>query len=72
MYFHSFADFLAQGHHGFYVWLAYGVTLFVLLLLAGLIWQQDRQQKAAIRRRLATEARRRARQLAEEKHEPAS
>lgn len=32
MYFDSFADFLAMGGHGLYVWLAYGVTLLTLLL----------------------------------------
>lgn len=31
MYFDSFAEFLLMGKHGFYVWVAYGVTLAVLL-----------------------------------------
>ncbi|MGI9293151.1 MAG: heme exporter protein CcmD [Pseudomonadales bacterium] len=33
MYFASFAELLQMGGHGFYVWLAYGVTALVLLLL---------------------------------------
>ncbi|NQD38217.1 heme exporter protein CcmD [Permianibacter sp. IMCC34836] len=31
--FSSFADFLAMGGHGFYVWLAYGVGLLIFLFL---------------------------------------
>ncbi|HEX4869311.1 MAG TPA: heme exporter protein CcmD [Moraxellaceae bacterium] len=31
MYFESFADFLAMGHHGPYVWSAWGVTLAIVL-----------------------------------------
>ena len=32
MSFASFADFLAMGHHGPYVWSAYGISLAVLAL----------------------------------------
>ncbi len=32
MYFESFADFIAMGKHGVYVWSAYGITLAVLAL----------------------------------------
>jgi len=32
MSFSSFADFLAMGHHGLYVWSAYGICLVVLAL----------------------------------------
>ncbi|AMS13564.1 MULTISPECIES: heme exporter protein CcmD [Pseudomonas] len=32
MSFSSFADFLAMGHHGLYVWSAYGICLVVLIL----------------------------------------
>ena len=31
MYFDSFAEFLLMGKHGFYVWMAYGITAAVLL-----------------------------------------
>lgn len=31
MYFESFADFVAMGRHGLYVWLAYGFFLLVLV-----------------------------------------
>ncbi|WP_313517791.1 heme exporter protein CcmD [Pseudomonas sp.] len=36
MSFSSFGEFLAMGHHGLYVWSAYGVSLAVLLLNLGL------------------------------------
>ncbi len=32
MSFSSFGDFLAMGHHGLYVWTAYGICLAVLAL----------------------------------------
>ena len=35
MAFNSFGEFLAMGNHGFYVWLAYGLTFLVLV---GLAW----------------------------------
>ena len=32
MSFASFGDFLAMGHHGLYVWSAYGICLLVLAI----------------------------------------
>ncbi|MFT0211927.1 heme exporter protein CcmD [Pseudomonas sp. F1_0610] len=32
MYFSSFSDFLAMGNHGFYVWLAFGITFAVMII----------------------------------------
>ncbi|WP_447747509.1 heme exporter protein CcmD [Pseudomonas nicosulfuronedens] len=32
MSFESFSDFLAMGHHGFYVWSAYAICLAVLAI----------------------------------------
>ena len=32
MSFTSFSDFLAMGHHGLYVWSAYGISLLVLAI----------------------------------------
>ena len=32
MSFESFGDFLAMGHHGPYVWSAYGISLLVLAI----------------------------------------
>jgi len=31
MFFDSFAEFLAMGKHGFYVWLCYGITALVII-----------------------------------------
>ena len=31
MYFDTFTEFLQMGKHGFYVWIAYGTTLVVVL-----------------------------------------
>ncbi|MCF7202786.1 heme exporter protein CcmD [Pseudomonas oligotrophica] len=36
MNFSSFADFIAMGNHGLYVWTSYGISLAVLLLNAAL------------------------------------
>lgn len=32
MYFESFADFIAMGKHGVFVWSAYGISLLVLAI----------------------------------------
>ncbi len=53
MFFDSFAEFLAMGKHGFYVWLCYGITALVIIanILApirqrkNLIEQQARLQR---------------------------
>ncbi|MCQ4233329.1 heme exporter protein CcmD [Pseudomonas stutzeri] len=36
MNFSSFADFIAMGNHGLYVWTSYGISLAVLILNAAL------------------------------------
>ncbi|MFJ7883162.1 heme exporter protein CcmD [Pseudomonas sp. NPDC096917] len=51
MSFASFSDFVAMGHHGLYVWSAYGICLAVLALNVAL-------PLAARRRYLQQEARR--------------
>lgn len=33
MQFSSFSEFIAMGGHGFYVWLSYGVSALLLMLL---------------------------------------
>lgn len=52
MQFHSLADFLAMGGYGFYVWLAYGITL---VLVVGYLVSLRRQRLNTVRhiRRLA-------------------
>lgn len=46
MAFESFNDFLAMGNHGFYVWLAYGLTF---LILASLAWHSVSDHRSTLR-----------------------
>jgi len=59
MSFNSFADFLAMGGHGLYVWSAYGVTLvvFVFNAIKPLFMNKRflQEQKQLQRRELARE-----------------
>ncbi|MBL7249258.1 heme exporter protein CcmD [Alloalcanivorax sp. C16-2] len=57
MYFDSFADFLAMGRHGFYVWTAYGLS--ALLITANMLLAL--RQQGRVRAELARRARRDAR-----------
>ncbi len=41
MAFNSLQDFISMGHHGFYVWMSYGLTWLVLLWL----WQQPSMRR---------------------------
>jgi len=60
MEFNSFAEFIAMGGHGLYVWLSYGLTAIVI------VW--NIVQPIMRRRRLLKEQARRLRR--EKKHEP--
>ena len=48
MQFETFSDFIAMGKYGFYVWLAYGVSAFLLILLVVLSKQKHRAIKQSI------------------------
>jgi heme exporter protein D len=54
MAFDSFADFLAMGRHGVYVWSAYGVSFAIVFWnIAQPLWRRRqllRDQAAALRR----------------------
>jgi len=54
--FNSFSEFLAMGKHGFYVWLAYGLTFAVL----GLLVTHSISDHARLRRSIAAQVRRNA------------
>ena len=54
MAFDSFADFLAMGKHGFYVWSAYGVS--ALLIIVNMVLAIRGQGQ--VRQRLARQQRR--------------
>mgnify|MGYP000712284141 CR=1 FL=1 len=45
MAFDSFADFMAMGKHGVYVWSSYGLTFAVIV---GLLWQARHDRRAFI------------------------
>lgn len=54
MSFSSFAEFLAMGRHGLYVWSSFGITLVVLALnvaLPLLAWRRYLQEEARRMRR---------------------
>lgn len=51
-YFDSFADFIAMGRHGGYVWSAYGIALAILILMAAAPLRRGKQLRRQIRRRL--------------------
>jgi heme exporter protein D len=55
--FASFADFIAMGGYGLYVWLSFGLTFAVLLGLWFISQQQQQQFYQQLRSRLAREAR---------------
>ncbi|WP_448546900.1 heme exporter protein CcmD [Thalassotalea fusca] len=57
MQFDSFADFIAMGNHGFYVWISYGACL---LLIVGLIVNnaiRDKTVRKEITKRIKREHR---------------
>ena len=55
--FNSFADFLAMGVYGLYVWLSFGLTFVVLLGLWFISSRQQQQFHQQLRVRLAREER---------------
>ncbi|WP_394176883.1 heme exporter protein CcmD [Thalassotalea litorea] len=72
MAFESFSEFLAMGKHGFYIWLSYGCTLLILLVMAVNSMRQPQQQLHKIRQRLQREQQLKAyQQRKAEKNKPA-
>ena len=56
MSFASFSDFLAMGHHGLYVWSAYGICLLVLAVNVALPLLARRRYLQEEARRLRRES----------------
>lgn len=54
--FNSFAEFIAMGKHGFYVWTCFGITLAALLLNVALPWLARKRYLTQEARRLRWEA----------------
>lgn len=55
MAFESMSDFFAMGGHGLYVWVAWGATALLLVVLAIHARLEHRQAKQALRRRVRRE-----------------
>jgi heme exporter protein D len=49
MQFDSFAEFIAMGGHGLYVWLAYGSTIFVMISSTVVLMLATRRQMSQLR-----------------------
>jgi heme exporter protein D len=49
MQFDSFAEFIAMGGHGLYVWLAYGSTIFVMISSTVVLMLAKRRQMSQLR-----------------------
>ena len=56
MSFASFSEFLAMGHHGLYVWSAYGICLLVLAVNVALPLMARRRYLQEEARRLRRES----------------
>ena len=67
MAFDSFADFIAMGGYGFFVWLSYGVSFFSIMLYIIYIKRQKRQLTQYVVAQQAREARIAAAKQAQEK-----
>jgi heme exporter protein D len=57
MAFNSLADFFAMGGYGFYVWLAYGISFLVLLVLIINTLVKRKKILKAVNQRIAREER---------------
>ncbi|WP_285961274.1 heme exporter protein CcmD [Pseudomonas tohonis] len=55
MSFATFGEFLAMGHHGLYVWTAYGISLAILILNVALPLMARRRYLQDEARRLRRE-----------------
>jgi len=57
MAFDSLADFFAMGGYGFYVWLSYGITFFVLIFLIVNSMNKKKKIFKSVEQRLSREQR---------------
>lgn len=56
MYFHSLNDFFAMGGYAFYVWMAYGISLLLVVSYALALRGQNKRIKRRIKRLAEREA----------------
>lgn len=57
MYFDTLTDFFAMGGYGLFVWLSFGLTWLLLIILAAYSSYEQRQFKKQLLTRLAREQR---------------
>ncbi|HEY5715457.1 MAG TPA: heme exporter protein CcmD [Psychromonas sp.] len=57
MAFNSFADFIAMGGYGFYVWLAYGISFLCLIVLIFNTLEKRKKIFRVVTQRIAREQR---------------
>ena len=57
IYWNSFADFLAMGGYGLYVWGSFGVTALVMVIEPILVARNQRASVARLKRQLCAEQR---------------
>lgn len=57
IYWNSFADFLAMGGYGFYVWGSFGVTALVILIEPLLVARNRKTTITRLKRQLRAESR---------------
>lgn len=55
MAFDSLSEFVAMGGHGLYVWISWGATLLLLVVLVVHARHEHRQAKQVLRRRIRRE-----------------
>jgi len=57
IYWNSFADFIAMGGYGFYVWGSFGVTALVMLIEPIAVARSRKTTVARLKRQLRAESR---------------
>ncbi|MCV2883304.1 heme exporter protein CcmD [Aestuariibacter sp. AA17] len=57
MHFSSFSDFIAMGGYGFFVWLAFGVSIVAMLMIIG----ESLYQRKSLKHYVHDEVKRKAR-----------
>lgn len=51
--FETWSDFFQMGHHGFYVWSAYGISFGLVAALVVVSWAQSRRWQLQAQRQLS-------------------
>ena len=57
IYWNSFADFIAMGGYGFYVWGSFGLTVAIMAIEPLLVGRRLKNTQARLKRQLRAESR---------------